>query len=100
VQRHIIGVLAAAFLMGAVVIRFSPLGEIYAADIGGFLLRLGLIFGLWWLALPALSRLPGWLVITVLVSAVVLVVRPKFWLLCVPLVIVLAILKPRWGAKR
>ena len=53
-----------------------------------------------WMAYNELSRLPAWLLATLPVMVVVLAVRPRIFLMLVPVLIALAILQPRFGRKR
>ncbi len=56
--------------------------------------------GVIWLAYPEVARLPRWLLGTVPVLAVFLALRPKLFLIAVPVVIALAILKPKAPRQR
>jgi hypothetical protein len=62
-------------------------------------LRLGAIMAVWWLAYPDLRRLPAWLLASMPVLVIVLARWPRYIFLVVPLIVILAVLKPRWGSK-
>jgi hypothetical protein len=52
-----------------------------------------------WLAYHDLNRLPGWVLASLPILVISLVRWPRALLLLVPLIIVLAILKPRFGSR-
>ena len=72
-------------------------GEIFA--LGAFV-RVGAIMAVLWLAYPDVKRLPPWIWGTFPVLLVILAVRPRWLLVAVPLVIALAVLKPRIRLRR
>jgi hypothetical protein len=59
VRRHILGLLALASLVSALVIDNCPPLESYRAA-GSMGLRIGMVLGVLWLAWPDLHRLPRW----------------------------------------
>ena len=48
-----------------------------------------------WLAYPEVERLPGWVLGMVPILGIFLALRPKYLLIAVPIVIAMAILKPK-----
>jgi hypothetical protein len=97
-RRHLLGILAVLFLLGATVLLWVP-GE-HSSQLSGVGWRLGAFLAVWWLAWPDLDRLPGWLLFALpLALLVVLIWRKTVWLV-VPLLIVLALVKPRLVRRR
>jgi hypothetical protein len=93
-RRHIVGVIALALFAAGAVFRVWPHPELEP-----FCWRLGAITAAFWLAYPDLLRLPAWLLAALPVLAIVLARWPKCLLLVIPVFVVLAILKPRWGPR-
>jgi hypothetical protein len=98
-RRHILGFLAAMLLVGAAFFRFYPPPE-SMLQLDAFCCRLGALFAAWWLAWPDLARLPGWIMATMPVLAIVVVRWPKLLFLVIPAMLVIAILKPRSGRPK
>jgi hypothetical protein len=94
VRRHIVGSLAAVLLAGALVLQFLPQHE-HLEPIWASCWRLGALLAVWWLAWPDLQRLPGWLLAVFPLLAIILWRVPKLFLLAVPALIVVALLRPR-----
>jgi hypothetical protein len=101
-RRHVVGILAIAFLAAAGVLLASPLflaeplveGDLWS----GMTLRLGIVLGALWLAWPQLARLPAWLALVVLgvTAAAVFLARQKMTLLVVAAaLLVAALIRPR-----
>lgn len=67
---------------------------------GGALLRVGLMLGALWLALPEVQRIPNWLYGVILCGGIVLALRPRYFLLAVGMALALALLRPRLGGSR
>ena len=95
-QRQILGVLALVLLIAGV--AFSVGGE-ERQDVAGLCVRIGLILGALWLALPELTR-PGarWLFVAIIVFAFVLAKFPKMTIYAAILLVALAVLRPRIAA--
>ncbi len=99
-RRRIIGILAIVSLAVTVVLSLMPAGHGYEG-IEPFTSRLGAVMAVWWLAYPDLRRLPPWMLVGILIMLVLMMWRPgKFLLLFIPVLIVLAILRPRWGRRK
>ena len=89
-QRRILGVAAVAFLLVACAIRFwRPEMAIELA----FFSRMGALLLAAWLAYEDVQRLPGWLLLVLPVVLVVIVRWPRLFLLLIPALVVLAILR-------
>jgi hypothetical protein len=93
-RRHILGLLAMAFLLGAAASWLWSPAEKYAL-LQGVACRVGIFLSVWWLAYPDVDRLPGWLLLALPALLAVVVFRPKVMLLVIPALIVLAVLRPR-----
>jgi hypothetical protein len=94
-QRHALGIVAIVCLIAAVVFEIvaSTDPRLQATQAGCW--RLGLFFGVWWLAYPQAVRVPRWLWVAIPVLIFILVFSRKWFVLALPIVIVLAILLPR-----
>ena len=62
--------------------------------------RMGTLLTVLWLAYEELRRLPRWLFGVLLATAVIAAIKPKTLLLAVPIIVGLAILRPRFGRPR
>lgn len=72
----------------------QPQGGEYAE---GALWRVGAVVGALWLAHPQLLMLPKWLLATLLGTMLIVSWRPKVLLIAIPIVIAIALLRPRRG---
>jgi hypothetical protein len=83
-KRTQIGIIALVLLLGALA-RYLSTGDLADMFLGG-LLRMGLVMGALWLALPQFmawfAKMPKWLPVAVIVSVVVFSLRPQllWWL--------------------
>ncbi len=93
-RRHILGIIAMAFLLGAAALWLWSPGEKFAL-LQGAAWRVGIFLAVWWLAYPDVDRLPGWLLLALPPLLAVIVFRPKLMLLVIPALIVLAVVRPR-----
>ncbi len=99
-RRILVGIIAILLLVGAVYFHLFPPAGAFWTQLEAACWRVGALMAVIWLAYPEVARLPGWLVGTVPVLAVILAFRPKLFLVAVPVVIALAILKPKPPRKR
>ena len=97
-RRHAIGVIAILLTAAAAALWIWPTGEANEALLGPFF-RVGLLMGVLWLAYPDVERLPAWSVALFPVMLLVVAIRPKLILLAIPVILALAILRPR-SARR
>jgi hypothetical protein len=98
-KRNQLGLIALACFAVAAGFWFAPAGSNSSAAIGGSL-RLGLAFGVVWLALPnlltILQRAPAWYWYLCLLGMVLMAVRPfPFVLIVPPLLLVMWIFAPK-----
>lgn len=97
-HRPTVGILALVLiLIGGVLYFFGPQSERYQEWIGGTL-RIGLVLGALWLALPQLRRLPRWMVPVIFALCLVLALRPRLFLVAFVLALVIAFVRPRTRA--
>jgi hypothetical protein len=99
VRRRILGVVAFAFLAaGAALWFWQPPDAIRQFET--LCWRMGTLLGAWWLAWPDLSRLPRWLLLALPVLGLIVVLRPRvflmpvFWVMAAALVAI-AVLRPQ-----
>jgi hypothetical protein len=94
-QRTILGVMAILFLLAAAILWFVyPNAE--NSIVLAFCWRMGAMVGAAWLAFDDVQRLPGWLLITLPVLAIVLVRWPRYMLIVLPVVVGLAFIHSRF----
>jgi hypothetical protein len=94
-QRTILGVLAIVLLLSAAILWLVWRDAENTMTLA-FCWRMGAVVTAAWLAYDDIQRLPGWLLATLPVLAIVLVRWPRYLLLIVPVVIVLAFLQSRF----
>jgi hypothetical protein len=94
-RRHATGVIALVLLVLAAWFFVSPPTGPVGQELQAAFARIGVVMAVIWLAYDQLKRVPGWLLWTLPVFVVVLAFRPRYLLILVPVVIALAILRPR-----
>jgi hypothetical protein len=91
--------IAAALLLAGIPLMFAP----DAQAIGGGLVRMGIVLGAVWFALPnfmrLLSRVPKWLAIATLVGACVVAWKWQTIVIVGPILAALWAIGPRWLSK-
>jgi hypothetical protein len=104
VRRHTIGIIAVVLLLGAVALGIWPLETAWHGPLWAACCRLGPCLGALWLAYPQVKRLPAWLVVGITLLVVLLAVKPRWFRavlpIAIPILIILAILKPRSSSRR
>lgn len=100
--RWFLGVTAAGFLAGGLVLTFTADPGPDKLAWGGILVRSGLIFGAWWLVLPNAKRVRRSTWIGVGVVALVLALRPRLivWGLVSAVIVALAARGGRTSPRR
>jgi len=94
-HRPTVGIISLVLLLSCAALWiFSPPWDI-TEPLKGATLRLGLMMGALWLALPQLEGVPGWMLKMVSASAMIIAVRPRAALLLLPLLLVYLITRPR-----
>lgn len=99
-RRTVVGIISLALLLGAVYFWFVPPESAAMLNLEAAFRRVGLLMGAWWLAYEEIRRLPGWAWAAIPALIVVLAIRPRLFLVAIPVILALAILKPRLGKKR
>ena len=99
-HRPTVGIIALAFLGGALALWVRPLDwDGYLAMLGACV-RIGLVMGAIWLAHPQLVKLPAWLPNVMLVAAIGVALKPRLIFIAVPLLLLFFWLRPRSGKGR
>jgi membrane associated rhomboid family serine protease len=103
--RMLLGLTGLALLLAGLGMLFlAPRDESNSAlSLAGALIRVGLVLGALWLALPSiagmLSRTPRWVLTLAVIGIVVCVVRPQLLLIVVPLGALIWFLSSRFLAS-
>jgi hypothetical protein len=101
-NRMLLGLIALAVLLGGVgTLVLAPRDDNNTAlSVAGGLIRVGLVLGALWLALPSitgiLTRTPRWVLTAAVIGIIVCVIRPQLLLLVVPLLLALWFLSSRF----
>lgn len=98
--RYLIGVAAGMLLLVAAgLILWAPNTPMWQESIALFT-RLGAIAFLFWLAWYDLRRIPAWLMVMLPIAALILARWPRYFLLLVPVLVVVGFLRRPLGAAR
>ena len=102
-NRTLLGLCALALLFLAGVTLARGTDDSTSASFAAGCLRVGLVLGAMWLALPQINRIlattPRWLLVAMGIGLVVIIVRPILALIVVPALIALWFLGPRLATK-
>lgn len=98
-RRHLLGILALILLAGFVYFQIWPPTMPWQTGVASGCSRGGLLAGVLWIAFREFDQIPPWLVGLLLTAAVVIIIQPRLALLAIPLIIALAILRPRFGRR-
>ena len=93
-RRRLIGIISLVLFAGALVSMHNDAPQFTSACS-----RVGALMAVLWLAYKELGRLPERIWRPLLLAALVLAIRPRLILWAIPLIIILAILKPRFGRR-
>ena len=100
-RQTALGILAAILVTGAVYFSlWPPMTDNLRAWVLPACVRMGALTTALWMAWDDLQRLPRWILSTTLVALALVALRPKLFLVLVPLIVVLAIMRPRFGQRR
>ncbi len=94
-MRTRIASLAVALVVAGIVLALSYPRDASGQAWAGGLLRVGLVMGVLWLALPQLMGLPRWLFGGIVVLLIVVARWPKLILVALAAAAVLAFIRPR-----
>jgi hypothetical protein len=88
-RRWILGVLAVPLLaVGAFTVYAEPWGG-EAKAMGAVCVRVGIVLAAMWLALPELEKVPKWMFVSLLVAVVIVVLRPRTFVIVAPALLLL-----------
>lgn len=93
-RRHAVGIIALVLLTSAFALWLWQSDGDYDMLLGA-LVRVGMVMGALWLAWPDVQRLPAWTFAAVPILLLVIAVKPKWFLFLLPILIALAVLRPR-----
>ena len=100
-RRHAIGIITLLLLAGAAAFWIWPQsGSTWAPQFEAACWRVGALMGVLWIAYPDLKRIPPWFWGVLVAALVIVAVRPRVALAAVPVLLVLAVLRPRVGRRR
>jgi hypothetical protein len=94
-KRHVLGVIALVFTAIALYFYLSPPERPFFINLHAASARVGVFCVALWLAWPELLRLPRWIFQVIPLLAILLAWKPRLFLLAIPIVVVVIILRPR-----
>ena len=102
-NRTLLGICALVSLVAGGITLARGQNDITSTSFAAGCLRVGLVLGAMWLALPQINRMlattPRWLLVSLGIGLVVIVVRPWLALVVIPILIGLWFLGPRLATK-
>ncbi len=100
-RQTTLGILAAVLVTGAIYFSlWPPESEGLRTWVLPACVRMGALTAALWVAWGDLQRLPGWILGTTLLALVLVAFRPRLFLFLIPLIIVLAVIRPRIGQRK
>lgn len=100
-RQTVLGILAAVLVAGAVYFSlWPPEREGLRTWVLPACVRMGALTVALWMAWNDLQRLPSWVLGTTLAALALVAFRPRLFLFLVPLIIVLAVIRPRFGQRK
>jgi len=100
VRRHAIGIIALVLLAAAAALWIWPVDADWREPLKAACTRLGPCMAVLWIAYPDVKRLPVWVVPTIPLLLALLAWRPRLLLVALPIVIALAVLRPKAPSSR
>jgi len=100
VRRHAIGIIALILLLAAAALWIWPVEADWHEPLKAACSRLGPCMAVLWIAYPDVKRLPVWLVPTIPLLLAILAWKPRLLLVALPIVIALAVLRPKASSGR
>ncbi|HVU86944.1 MAG TPA: hypothetical protein VHD36_06465 [Pirellulales bacterium] len=95
-HRPTVGILALLLLAVGGVAVLTPAGQLARPELGAACLRIGLILGVLWLALPDIARpVNRWIALGVIAAVILIARQPKLAILAAVFLVAIAILRPR-----
>ncbi|OHB71269.1 MAG: hypothetical protein A2V70_08990 [Planctomycetes bacterium RBG_13_63_9] len=98
-RHHAIGIIALLLLCGAVYFWIWP-PEGVGRQLEAACWRGGALAIVLWLAFADVQRMPPWLFGLFLAMVVIVALKPRTAMLAVPVIIALAVLRPRFGRRQ
>ncbi len=99
-KRHLVGIFAVVLLLVGVALTLWPPGETGYQQFLAAAWRVGALMAVLWLAYPEVIRMPVWILGTIPALVVVLAVKPKWFVIALPVMILLVVLSPRRGPRQ
>lgn len=99
-RRHGVGIIAIVLLLAAGALLVWPLPYHWYEPLKAACCRLGPFMAVLWLAYPEVSRMPPWLLGMIPALVVTLAVKPKWFFVALPIVIAVAVLRPKTSSKQ
>lgn len=99
-RRHLIGIIALLLLVGAVYFWVWPPQGSFQTQMEAACWRAGALALVIWLAYGDVHRMPAWFWLSLPVLVIVLAKWPKRVVYVIPIVLALAILRPRVGRRQ
>lgn len=99
-QRVLIGIIAVALFAGAIAFWLWPPTGSFGLQFQAACWKIGTVMAVWWIAYHEVRLLPAWLLASAPILVAFLLIRPKLLIVAVPVVVVMAILKPRPRGNR
>jgi hypothetical protein len=94
-KRHLIGLFAVVFCSIALYFYISPPEHPFLVNLHAASARVGIFCIALWLAWKELLRLPPWIFKLIPILVVLLAWKPKLFLLAIPIVLAILILRPK-----
>lgn len=100
-RQTALGILAAILVTGAIYFSiWPPETQNLRVWVLPAFVRMGALTTALWVAWDDLQRLPQWALGTTLVALMLVAIRPRLFLFLIPLVVILAIIRPRFGQQK
>ena len=100
-RQTALGILAAILVTGAIYFSiWPPETENFRAWVLPAFVRMGVLTTALWMAWDDLQRLPQWVLGTTVVALGLVAIKPRLFLFLLPLVVILAIIRPRFGQRK
>ena len=95
-HRPTVGILALLLLVVGGATLMATSGQLARPELGAACLRIGLILGVLWLALPDIARpVNRWIALGVIAAVILIARQPKLAILAAVFLVAIAVLRPR-----
>ena len=94
-HRPTVGLLAIALLGSGIALLIWPQPWDFYQPLLAACWRVGSVMAALWLAHPQVSQLPSWFVATLLITGLVVALRPKLIVVAVPMLLAVWAMRPR-----